>query len=136
MPEVKRSYWQWLVGLEKQLFLVDGTGALVSAVMIGGVLANYPAVVGMSPKVLFLLASLAVVFAVYSFSCYFWGGTRWRLFLRVIAIVIISYLALTFWLMFLDCGTLMLTGVVYFILEIVVILMLVKIELEATGNQG
>jgi len=136
MSEVKRSYWQRLVGLEKRLFLVDGTGALVSAVMIGGVLASYPEVVGMPRSVLFFLACLAAMFAVYSFSCYLWAGTRWRSFLRVIAMVNTAYCVLTFGLMCTDYRALQLTGVVYFVLEIVVILLLVKIELEAVGNQG
>jgi len=131
MPEVKISCWQRLVGLEKRLLLVDGTGALVSTGMIGGVLANYPAVVGMPRNVLLFLASLAVGFAVYSFSCYWWAGKRWRSFLRVIAFVNIAYGLFTFTLLCWHYEALQLLGVAYFFTEIAVLIALARIEFAA-----
>lgn len=127
-----RVYQERLVGLGKRLFLVDGVGALLSATILGGVLARFPVEVGMSRNVLLLLAGLALVFAFYSFSCYLFTGKRWRSFLRAIAVVNALYCLLTFGLMYADYGTLRWLGAVYFMAEIAVILFLVNIELKAS----
>lgn len=136
MDKEEMSFRGRLIGLEKRLFLVDGVGALLSATLIGGVLASFPEVVGAPRKELLLLALPAVVFAIYSFSCYQWSGTRWRSFLRVIGWANIAYCLLTITFMYVYFESLTLAGMVYFVLEIVVVLELVSIELRAANGNA
>jgi hypothetical protein len=131
----RQSYRDWFIGLEKRLFLVDGSGALVSALLLGGLLARYPEAVGMARGLLLPLAGLAAVFAVYSFSCYRWAGERWRRFLRGIALFNIAYCVLTLTLMCVAHETLRPAGLIYFLAEITVILGLAGVELVVSGSE-
>ena len=131
-----RIYQSWLVGLGKRLFLVDGVGALLSAAMLGGVLAHFPEAVGMPRGTLLSLAGLATVFAVYSFGSYCWAGARWRPLLRLIAFVNLAYCGLTLALVCMEYNTLHWLGMVYFLLEIALILVLVGVELVAASRHS
>jgi len=53
----------------RRLFLIDGIGALVSAVMLGLVLTVWAPVFGMPRRVLIPLALVAAGFAIYSLTC-------------------------------------------------------------------
>lgn len=52
----------------KQLFFIDGVGAVVSALMLGTILPAVNSYIGMPVLVLHYLGLLACVFAIYSFS--------------------------------------------------------------------
>jgi hypothetical protein len=70
----------------KKLFLIDSLGGLVSAFMLGVVLARFEDTFGMPPMVLYVLAFLASLFFAYSFFCFIHVTEHWRSYMKVIAV--------------------------------------------------
>lgn len=118
----------------RQLFLIDCLGALVSATMLGIVLVYFENFFGMPKETLYWLAALAALFAVYSFFCYMLQPEQWQLFMRIIAIVNLSYCCLTIACMFIFREQLTVLGFAYFIGEIIIILVLASFELKMASN--
>lgn len=116
----------------KNLFLIDGLGALLTAFLVGIVLRMFEDVFGMPSKFLDILSVLACIFAVYSMSCYFFVGKKWRIFLRIIAIANLLYCLLTASLVMLLYQQLTILGVIYFVVEIFIIIALVYFELSVS----
>lgn len=56
---------------ERNIFLLDGVGAVVSASFTGLVLPRYSLFLGINVSLLQSLALLPAVYALYSLSCYF-----------------------------------------------------------------
>lgn len=114
----------------RKLFLIDGFGAVISAVSLGVILVKLETFFGMPPKQLYILSGAAFIFAMYSFFCYFRFPMNWRPFLKVIAISNLIYCSVTIGLVVYLFQTLTTLGLIYFILELVIIIFLVRIELK------
>ena len=114
----------------KKLFLLDGLGACLTAFLLGIVLTAFNEYFGMPQKTLNILALIALAFAAYSISCYFFIGSNWRLFLKIIAAANLLYCCLTTALVIYFYPQLTILGVSYFLLEIVVVCGLVFVELR------
>jgi len=119
----------------KKLFLIDGLGALVTAFFLGFVLIRLNNEIGIPKEVLYILALLPFVFAVYSFCCYFLLKRSWEPFLRGIAFANLAYCCLTVGLMMCYYTELKFLGWLYFLVEILVILVLVAIELKTASRR-
>jgi hypothetical protein len=115
----------------RNVFLLDGIGALISAVFLIALLAPFENIFGMPRKVLYALSIPAFGFAVYSLSCYFFDVQRWQLFLKLIALANFIYCCVTFGLVIQEYHSLTMLGVAYFLGEIVVIFAVISIELMA-----
>ena len=120
----------------KQLFLIDGIGALISALFLGVILVQLESYIGMPVQVLELLALLALVFAVYSFSCHLASPKKWRFFLKLIALINSSYCLLTLLLVIWNYHSLTRLGFTYFAAEMLVILILVRVEWRAANHNA
>ncbi|MFT4750359.1 MAG: hypothetical protein ACJA0J_001288 [Bdellovibrionota bacterium] len=118
-----------------KLFLFDGLGAVLSAVFLGLLLPYFNEYIGMSLTHLYVLAGLAVVFAVYSLSCYFFRVEKWRSFMLGIAVVNLSYCGLTIFLLFSNWFTITGWGAAYFMAEIIVIVLLVSLEFQTANRK-
>ena len=70
----------------RKLLLIDGIGALVSALFLGVILVKWNPLIGMPIDVLYILAAIAGIFAVYSLSCHFFVKAHWAFYLRMIMI--------------------------------------------------
>lgn len=114
----------------RNLFLIDSMGALVSAALLGLVLANFEDIFGMSQKVLYPLAFTACGFALYSMLCFLIQPKNWRLYLKIIAIVNLLYCGLTLGLVIDRRAELSVFGWMYFVGEVVVVASLAMIELK------
>jgi hypothetical protein len=112
----------------KQLFLIDGLGALLTAFLLGTVLTTFQSLFGMPINVLFLLAAIAVVYAVYSFFNHFRMQKNWKVYMKIIAIANFAYCLLTIGLMIFFCQELTTLGFAYFIIEAFIILSLATLE--------
>ncbi|WP_436516934.1 hypothetical protein [Ekhidna sp. To15] len=119
---------------QKHLFLIDGMGALVSAFFLGFILIRFQSLVGMPVEVLYPLAALALIFAIYSLSCYLLAPTNLHPFLKFIAIVNSFYCLATLGLVIWHYQLLTFLGFCYFFLEIVIIALLVSLELRYINN--
>lgn len=120
----------------KKVFLIDCLGALLSAFLLGIVLVSLERLFGMPPGILYFLALLACVFALYSFWNYRNLREKWQPYLKAIAFANLFYCGLTLGLVIYFRGNLTTLGFLYFGLEILVILALVKVELTFTSRAG
>lgn len=118
----------------KKLFLIDSLGALLSAGMLGIVLTRFESTVGMPKQVLYFLAILACIFAVYSFLCFLWVKSNWQIYLKIIALVNLAYCCLTIGLIIYEYQELTNLGLCYFVLEIIVVTVLAMIELKTASR--
>ena len=119
---------------KKNIFLVDGIGALVSTLFLGVLLPALKAWIGMPVQMLYILAGIAALFAVYSLSCFKFvdhSNTRW---LKVIMTGNLLYCGLTATIVAQRFSELTLLGKSYFIGEIFVILGVVFVERKVLNN--
>lgn len=112
----------------KNLFLSDGIGALVTALILTLVLAPYQTVFGMPAKILYPLAAVAGMFGLYSFTCFFLIRQSWKPRLKRIAFANMFYCCLTILLVIFFYDQLTLFGILYFFAEVAIICTLVRLE--------
>ena len=112
----------------KKLFLADGLGAIVSAFFLGVILAKYEPSFGMPKTVLYFLASIACLFAVYSLGCLFLVTKNFQPYLKGIALANLSYCCITIALVLYFSQKLTILGWTYFILELIVLVFLARLE--------
>jgi hypothetical protein len=112
----------------KKLFLIDSLGALLTAILLGIVLANFETVFGMPCKVLYGLSFMACLFSIYSFLCFLSIMVNWRFYMKVIACANLLYCCLTAVLVVFFYPSLSIFGVSYFLGELVVISILIYLE--------
>lgn len=119
-----------LVRRPRILFLVDGAGALVTALTVGVVLPALGEYIGTPRPVLRALALTAAVFAAYSLTCAATLPTRWPGYLRGIALANAGYCLVTAAVLIRFRAALHLLDWLYFVGEIVVVGTLVTLELR------
>jgi hypothetical protein len=117
----------------RNIFLIDGVGALLSAGLLL-VLFQYESVFGMPKAVLKNLIPIGCVFAVYSLSCFVLRPNRWKLLLMIIALANLLYCVITVAAVIQHSDSLTLFGRIYFLLELLVILVLVAAEWRVAGR--
>jgi ABC-type uncharacterized transport system permease subunit len=113
----------------RQLFLVDALGAVVTAVLLTAVVAQFERAFGIPSRVVYVLAAIAAGFAVYSFTCYLTRPRNWPKFLRMIAIANLSYCLLTLIVLFVYRFEVTALGIGYFVGEVAIVAGLVVFEL-------
>ena len=116
----------------KTLFLIDGLGAILSALMLGVVLVHFQNLIGISLRALYVLAFLPCLFMIYSFSCFFFLRDNWSPYLKFIAIVNFLYCLLSIGMMIVHRESLTVIGYIYFIVEIIIVLVIAGIEYRAS----
>lgn len=112
----------------RRLFLIDGLGALLTASLLAFVLVPLERYFGMPVRVLYPLAAVAGLFALYSLLCYARFPANWQLYLRGIAVANLSYCVLTAVLVVYFWQQLTVLGVLYFVGEMGVVSGLVAVE--------
>lgn len=118
----------------KNLFLIDGLGALLSAFMLGVVLVTFESTFGMPKYTLQLLSGLACLFSLYSFFCYFRMPIKWRFFMKIIGVINLQYCGFTAVLCISHYNELTALGLGYFALELVVVAFLGLVELKRAAS--
>ena len=115
----------------RTLFLIDGIGALVSALALGVILPTFESAFGMPKRFLYLLSATAACFALYSLCCHRYAKGERAPLLRGIAIANTAYCLFTLGLLVIFREPLTGLGKLYFGGEIAVILCLVFVEARA-----
>lgn len=115
----------------KQLFLIDGFGALLSAFLLGIILTRFESIFGMPRQTLYILAFIPCLFAVYDFSCYWLNPENWAPFLKAIGIANLLYCCISIGFVLHHYQQLTALGWAYFILELAIVALLAKFELGA-----
>lgn len=117
----------------KKVFLLDGLGAVLSAFLLGVVLVHFETAFGMPHNVLYFLALIACVFAVYSLTCYFRLTKNWRIFIKIIAFANLLYAFISLGFVFYLYPQLSGLDITYFLLEILVLIIIVALELKTVA---
>jgi hypothetical protein len=118
----------------QRLFLVDGVGAVLSAVGLGLVLPAWAGAVGAPTRVLYLLVLTASGLAACSLGCFWRTPTHWRPWLTGIAQANLLYCGLTAVLLLGYAPALTAWGAAYFGLEVTVIVLLACWELHTASR--
>ncbi|HYG37507.1 MAG TPA: hypothetical protein VD908_02760 [Cytophagales bacterium] len=113
----------------ERLFMVDGFGALLTAFLLGVILARFEDSFGMPQTILYFLSSVACIYSIYSFCCCFFVFSNWVPYLKAITIANLIYCCLTIGLIFYFYQSLTFLGLIYFFLEIMVMIGLMLVEL-------
>jgi len=114
----------------KNIFLMDGLGALVSAFMLGVVLVKLQAYIGIPKNALYILASFPVIFAIYDFSCHLIKPKKVGLFINIIAIANLMYCFVSIYYLIQHQQQLSTLGWMYFIGELIILVVLIIMEFK------
>jgi hypothetical protein len=114
----------------KYIFLIDGLGALVTAFSLGFILTSFEEYFGMPKAVLNYLSGTAACFAVYSLSCHFLSLKQWPSFLGFITVANLIYCVISLSLLIYLREQIMALGWIYFLLELLIIIILVGVEFQ------
>ncbi len=112
----------------QRLFVLDGCGALTSAVLLGLVLPRVAAEVGAAPEALQALAAAAVAIALVDGVCLGWGSPRRGLF--VVAVLNMAYPVASALVLAVDGVDLTAMGWAYFVGEALVVWALAGVEVS------
>lgn len=110
----------------RKIFLIDGMGAITSAVFLGLVLPMLKT--GLHDDVLRNLSLAAVVFAIYSFGCHLSNKSRSKGALKIILFANISYAVVSIAVFLNFYQEISLLGKIYFIIEIFLLFIIVWVE--------
>ena len=119
----------------KKLFLIDSTGAFLSAFLLGVVLVSLERTFGMPRNVLYFLSVSACIFGIYSLMCYVLLKEHWKPYLQMIAFANLLYCCLTIGLVIYWSKELTNLGLLYFLSEIGVVITLAIVELKTASKQ-
>lgn len=119
----------------KKLFLLDGLGAMLSAVLLGIVLVQFEAFFGIPKPTLYLLASLPCLFAIYDFYCYFKIDRNLKKFLTAIAMTNILYCFLSIGLAMYHYQVITSWGWAYILIEVIIVSSLAFAELRVANRK-
>lgn len=116
------------------LFLIDGVGAILSAISLGAVLVLFEEFFGMPRTTLYVLAIFPCLFAIYDFYCLKIKSVNLFAFLKWIALMNLFYCVLSIAAMLFHYNELTIYGLIYFIVEIIIVFSLSIIEYRVSIN--
>lgn len=114
----------------KKLFLIDGIGAVLSAFLLGIILVRFEHVFGMPRRALYFLSVFPCIFALYDLTCYLLNSEKSKVLLKIIAFLNIAYCFISIPFIFKYYQNLTYLGLIYFILELAILILLISIELK------
>ena len=117
----------------RKLILIDAIGAILSSIIIVFGLIYLDDILGMPKKILRLLAVIPLFYFIYSLFCYL-KIEKLNNFLKIIALANLCYCLLTLTFVFYHFTKLTIFEILYFILEIIVLIILSIIELKTSKN--
>lgn len=118
----------------RKYFLLDGFGAILSALLLGIVLVKLERIFGIPKSTLYFLAVLPCFFALYDFYCYFQIQKNLRRFLKGIAIVNLLYCCLSIGFAFYHFQQITSLGWVYIIIEVLIVISIAIAELKVVKD--
>jgi hypothetical protein len=123
--------------LPKKIFLIDGAGALLTALTLIFAPVLLPGIFGLPQANTLLLGSIAVCFAVYSLYNYVrFNPTRWKLLLRIIALANLAYCLLSLVMILYFYKQVTVIGWIYFTGEITIIIALFLWEMKILNRNN
>ena len=123
--------FEWGEQHPRQLFLIDGVGALVSAIMWGAVFAQFETITGFPTNTCYFLSVFPLLFIVFDFASYQWAKNL-SMNLRIIAMLNLGYALLSMIMLFMHVETITFFGYAYLFLELAIVLLLAGIECKVS----
>jgi hypothetical protein len=114
----------------KSIFLIDAIGAFVTAFLLFFILRRLNEYIGITKNLLTCLTLIALLFCIYSLTCFFVLKDNWQPFLRIISTANLLYCALTTGILLFHFKSMTTIGITYFTGEIIVISGLVFYEFK------
>lgn len=131
MEHIHQQIITYFASNPKALFLLDGGGALLSAFLLGVVLVEWQALVGIPTNILRFLTVFPILFAVYDAICFLVGNGKTGWLLRGIALLNVGYCVLSMIMLVVHWESITVLGMLYVGIEIFMILILVWVEWRA-----
>ena len=114
----------------KNIFIIDGFGALLTALLLFFVLRDFNSFIGLPKTTFEYLSFLALIFSIYSIVCFFAANNKCKLYLKIICISNIVYCILTFGIVIYYYQSISVLGIIYFLGEIAVISGIIFLEIK------
>jgi len=118
----------------RRVFLMDGLGAVISALALGVGLPAIQPLIGMPREVLLFLAAIPAGFAIYSFGCAARLPVKWPNWLRGIAMLNAAYAGLSVALLAAHAAQIQPLGWAYFVGEILLLSGLAPLEWKVAAR--
>ncbi len=119
----------------RRLFLIDSLGAMLSAVLYGGLLAQFQSTFGLPADIAYGLAVAAGAFAIYSGICYLLNLKKWQPYLKVIAVANLLHCGFTIGLAGIYYQEITLLGILYFSGEWLIVISLALVEWRTASGK-
>ncbi len=126
MKESNRKF----ISNPKSLFLLDSFGALLTTILLYFFLRNFNTFFGLSKDIFEYLSLIALIFFIFSISCFFLVRQNLKWFLKIICTANILYCFLTLGIILYYYQSISVFGIVYFLGEIGVITGIVFLEIK------
>jgi hypothetical protein len=120
----------------KHLFLIDGIGAILSAISLGVVLVMFDQFFGMPRTTLYVLAIFPCFFAGYDFLCLILKPPGVSNYLKGFAAMNFFYCLLSVGAVWLHHNDLTVYGWIYFIGEVIIVVLLSFVEFRSSKIDG
>ena len=121
--------------IDKKILLLDSLGALVTAINLF-VIPQFESYTGIPRDIAIILVPLPILYSIFSFLSYKFGNHNWRSLLKMIAIANLFYCCLTLYITWINFDTFKIIGIIYFIVEILIIVVLAIFELKIALNHN
>ncbi|MEL7146206.1 MAG: hypothetical protein AAFO69_07545 [Bacteroidota bacterium] len=115
------------------LFLIDGIGAILTALLLSFLVAPLESVFGLPYLTAYKLATVAIFMALYSMIVYKFFGKRWKGWMLIIAAANTLYCLATLAVVIVNWESITVLGVIYFVLEAAIIVRLVILEFRTAA---
>lgn len=117
-----------------RIFLIDAAGALLTSGLLFFLVLPWNAHFNLPEGTLSLLAFGAVIVSTFSFISYFLSAKSWPIFLRIVCAMNILYCTATASTIFMNRNRASDLAILYFSIEILIILALCFVELQLIRN--
>lgn len=117
-----------IINKHYNIFLLDALGASVSALLLFFLIKPNEPFFGVANSTAINLSIPVLGLLVFSSMCFFLKPQNWKLFMKMVIFGNLSYCLFTATIIFLSYKELTILGLLYFLLEILVIFVIVGIE--------
>ena len=118
----------------KKIFLMDALGAAVSAILLGVVLVKLERVFGIPESTLYFLAAFPILFILYDLFCLTKNKNDLGPFLKLIAVVNITYCCLSIGMTIYHLNTITFFGYLYILIEVIITFTLAVFEYKVASK--
>lgn len=134
MKKAVQRISEYLAKRPRLLFVIDASGALITAFFLGIVWTDYCACTGMPQPALRKLFIIALLLSAYSVSCLWLFKNIRAFFIQLIAVANLLYSIATLSLLLLYYPKLSVMGIAYFLTELLIITGLAYLEFKVAAK--